>query len=398
MVSQPPSSRKIRSVEPARREDTIRRVEQAAGRIATQSVARMDDELSWFRKLPADQRSWVSLVAQAGIASFVEWLRTPDDVLRLTSEVFRAAPRELARSVTLQQTVELVQMTILVTEEQLPQITDDDDHWLANELLRFSREIAFAAARVYAGVAETRGAWDVRLEALVIDGLVREGDSTDGPLSQLSALGWRSSGPIMTMVGSAPDRPSADVLADLHRTARHAGCDVAAAIHGTRLVAVLAGVAEPDEISAALLQHFGPGPVVVGPLAPDVSSANAVTQAALSGLRAAPGWPTAPRPVAADQLLPERILLGDAKAREELLDHVYRPIARAGDVLLETLRSFLDSGGALEATSRALFVHANTVRYRLRRIAELCGESPTDARGAFVLRFALAVGDLSRLG
>jgi hypothetical protein len=391
-------SQQRRRVEPSRREDTIRRVEQAAGSIATQSVARMDDELSWFRKLPADQRSWVSLVAQAGIASFVEWLRTPDDVLRLTGEVFRAAPRELARSVTLQQTVELVQMTILVTEEQLPRITDDHDHWLANELLRFSREIAFAAARVYAGVAETRGAWDVRLEALVIDGLVRGGDAPDAPLSQLAALGWRSTGPVTAVVGSAPDRAATDVFAELHRAARHAGCDIAAAIHGTRLVAVIAGPADLSKIASALLVHFGAGPVVSGPLATDISSAGAVTQAALSGLRAAPGWPTAPRPVTAEQLLPERILLGDDAAREELLDTVYRPIARAGDVLLDTLRAFLDAGGALEATARALFVHANTVRYRLRRVAEVCGESPTDARGAYVLRFALSVGDLSQLG
>ena len=77
--------------------------------MATQSVARMDDELPWFRALPADQRSWVMLVAQAGIASFVEWLRSPDDVLRLTGEVFGTAPRAMARTVTLQHTVELVQ-------------------------------------------------------------------------------------------------------------------------------------------------------------------------------------------------------------------------------------------------------------------------------------------------
>src|SRR5438132_13231834 len=101
-------------------EHTIRRIEQSSGALATRSVARMDDELPWFRALPADQRSWVTLVAQAGIASFVEWLRTPDDVLRLTGEVFAAAPRAMARTVTLQQTVELVRTTIKVAEEQLP--------------------------------------------------------------------------------------------------------------------------------------------------------------------------------------------------------------------------------------------------------------------------------------
>jgi DNA-binding PucR family transcriptional regulator len=61
---------------------------------------------------------------------------------------------------------------------------------------------------------------------------------------------------------------------------------------------------------------------------------------------------------------------------------------------VDTLDAFLESGGALEATARNLFVHANTVRYRLRRIADVCGETPTQARGAFTLRVALALGRL----
>ncbi|MEP7022039.1 MAG: PucR family transcriptional regulator, partial [Pseudonocardiales bacterium] len=69
---------------PALQDDTIRNIEHATGRLATQSAARMDEQLAWFRELPADQRSWVTLVAQAGIQSYVDWLRSPDDVLRLT--------------------------------------------------------------------------------------------------------------------------------------------------------------------------------------------------------------------------------------------------------------------------------------------------------------------------
>src|SRR5262249_44326331 len=89
----------VTAVKPGHDERTIRRIEQAAGGLATQAVARMDEELPWFRTLPADQRSWVMLVAQAGIASFVEWMRSPDDVLRLTGEVFAAAPQAMARAV-----------------------------------------------------------------------------------------------------------------------------------------------------------------------------------------------------------------------------------------------------------------------------------------------------------
>jgi hypothetical protein len=93
---------------------TLRRIERSSGALATQSVARMDELLHWFRAMPADQRSWVMLVAQAGIASFVEWLRTPDEAPRLTGEVFGAAPRELARAVSLKQVVELVRVTVEV--------------------------------------------------------------------------------------------------------------------------------------------------------------------------------------------------------------------------------------------------------------------------------------------
>jgi hypothetical protein len=329
------------------------------------------------------------------LQSYVDWLRSPDDVLRLTGEVFAAAPQAMARSVTLQQTVELVRTAIAVAEENLPSLAGAHEEAIVlEELLRFSREVAFAAARVYASAAENRGSWDRRLEALVIDNLV-SGTAVGDPLpSQLAALGWHDATPIAAVVGSAPSEAADLALTEAHTTAHRLGLDAMAGVHGDRLVIVVGGVADPLETAARLLPLFGEGPVVAGPLAKDVSEAGAVTRAALSGLRAAPAWPAAPRPVAADALLPERALAGDAEARQQLIEAVYRPLVQAGDVLLETVAAFLDSGGALEATARALFVHANTVRYRLRRVAEVCGEVPTDARGALTLRVALVLGRL----
>jgi hypothetical protein len=362
----------------------------------------MDEQLAWFRALPADQRSWVTLLVQSGIASYLEWLEKPgDDVLRLTNNVFAAAPRTMARSVTLQQTVELIRQTINVVEDQVPPLVMPEDRsWIREEMLRFSREIAFAAARVYASAAESRGAWDARLEALVIDGLVRGNPIGEDPLSQLAALGWRSTGPVTAIVGPAPpgamasSRAADDLRSDIHRTARHLGLDALAGLQGERLVLVVGNVDDPMHAAHELLASFGDGPVVVAPRAEDVSAASAVTQAALSGLRAVAGWPEAPRPVSSEALLPERTLIGDLDARQQLIDNIYLPLAKAGDVLLETASAFLASGGALEATARALYVHANTIRYRLKRIGEICGESPTSPRGAFTLQIALAIGRL----
>lgn len=383
-------------------EATISRIEQSSGALATRSLARMDEQLAWFRRLPADQRSWVMLVAQAGIGSFVEWLRSPDQVVRLTGEVFGTAPRELARRVSLQQTVELVRQTIAVVEEHVPSLAGPgEEQEVADAMLRFSREIAFAAARVYAGAAETRGRWDARLEALVIDGLVRGVRSTEAgsPVSQLAALGWRAEGAVTTVVGSARlDLDPTVALDSVHRAARRAGFDVLAGVHGGRLVVVLGGISDPLEAAKAVLQEFDDAPVVVGGSAPRIDGAAEVTASALSGLRAVAGWPAAPRPVSAEDLLPERTIAGDLGARHELIETVYQPLVEAGDVLLDTVVSYLDGGRALESTARALFVHTNTVRYRLRRAAELCGHAPTDARGAFTIQLALVLGRLSGYG
>ena len=95
------------------------------------------------------------------------------------------------------------------------------------------------------------------------------------------------------------------------------------------------------------------------------------------------GWPDAPRPVASRDLLPERALAGDGHARRHLVDEVYLPLVAARGTLLETLSAWFEHGSSIEATARALFVHPNTVRYRLRQISDATGWSPTRPREAF---------------
>jgi DNA-binding PucR family transcriptional regulator len=99
--------------------------------------------------------------------------------------------------------------------------------------------------------------------------------------------------------------------------------------------------------------------------------------------------------VTSDDLLPERALSGDGHARRQLVQEVFRPLAEAGSSVLETVTAFLDHGGSVEGTARAMFVHANTVRYRLRRAAEVTGLSPGDPRHAYTYRVALTLGRLS---
>ncbi|HVA60145.1 MAG TPA: helix-turn-helix domain-containing protein [Mycobacteriales bacterium] len=373
---------------------TARRIERAAGKIATQAVTRMDATLPWFRAMPADQRAWVGLVVQAGIASFVVWLRRPSPGTGLPGDVFGTAPRALARSVTLQQTVELVRAAIDTIEEHVATLAAPGDEALLRvAVLRYSREIAFATALVYARTAEERGAWDARLEALVVDAVLR-GEADAGLLSRAAALGWSAGTPVAVLAGHAPAGEPEAVLDAIARAARRAGAYALGGFQGDRLV-VIVGAADPVGAADLLAGEFGDGPVVLGPTVSDLATAETSAAAAIGGLRAAAAWPGAPRPVPATELLAERALAGDPGAVTALLEEVYTPLADAGGHLLDTVAAYLESAGSLEATARLLFVHPNTVRYRLRRSAEITGHSPSDPRSAFVLRLALAFGRLA---
>jgi hypothetical protein len=373
---------------------TLRRLERASGALATQSVARMDETLPWFRSMPADQRSWIMLVAQAGVAALVQWMRDPKHPAGVSGEVFGAAPRELARSVTLQQAVAMVKVTVEVVEEQVTHLAaPGEEAALREAVLRYSREVAFAAAEVYARFAENRGAWDARLQALLVDALLR-GDPPDALASRAAALGWTDLAPVAVVIGTAPAGDSDLILDEVDRAGRRAGVDVLAGVQGNRLVVVVGGSDDPVGATLPLLPEFGEGPVVVGHAVPTLAEANASARAAEAGARAVAAWPGAPRPVAAADLLPERVLAGDDEARQRLIRDVYAPLAAAGGSLLDTLSVYLDTGGTLEGTARLLFVHPNTVRYRLRRVTEVCSLSPTSPRDALTLRISLAVGRL----
>jgi hypothetical protein len=376
---------------------TLRRVERRAGALASASVARMDETLPWFRALPADQRSWVMLVAQAGVRSLVEWLRsggTAAGTQEISDEVFAAAPRALARSITLTQTVALIKVTIDVAEAEVTTLAAaGEEEALATAILKFSREIAFSAARVYARAAESRGAWDARLQALLVDALLR-GDSSDVLASRAAALGWADAPPVAVVVGRSPGGDITAVLHAVYRAARRARVEVIGGVHGDRLVVVLGGAADALAAAGHLAASFGEGPIVVGPAVPSLDQATESARAALAGFRAARAWPGAPTPVAADDLLPERALAGDSEARRALRHDVYGALSRAGGGLLETLDAFFAAGGVLESAARELFVHPNTVRYRLKRVAEVTSLSPLDGRDAFALRMALTIGRL----
>ncbi|WP_232548264.1 PucR family transcriptional regulator [Propioniciclava soli] len=379
----------------ATRADLADRLTAAASAMTTAALAEITRRYPWFSELDAANRASVTLVVRAGVDGFITWFREGATGVA-QQNIFAGAPRELTRSLALQQTVDLIRATVETVEHQIVTELDAPDRpVLTTAVLHYSRETAFDAAEVYARAAEARGAWDARLEALVMDAVVR-GDADDAVSSRASTLGWGDAAALCVVIGDPP--PHDATVARLRTAATRLGLEVLAAIQGPRLVVLLGGTFDDDLDASAhvarLVDFFGAGPVVVGPLVDDLSEAVVSARAALSGRRAAPAWPEAPRPVLARSLLPERALAGDGHARRELAQGIFAPLAAYGGDLVTTLEAFWSCGTSIEATARRLFIHANTVRYRLGRIEELTGYSPSDPRDAYVLRLA---GTLYRL-
>lgn len=375
---------------------TLRRLEKSSGSLAAQAIARMDDTLPWYRAMPPENRSWIGLVAQAGIAAFTEWFRHPEAPQAISTDVFGTAPRELTRAITLRQTVEMVRTTIEVMESAIDEVAaPGDERVLREALLVYAREIAFATAQVYAQAAEARGAWDARLESLVVNAVL-SGEADEGAVSRAAALGWNSPEHVCVVLGTAPDGDSELTVEAIRRAARHAKLQVLTGVLGDRLVVIAGGSSvQPLNVAKSLIGPFAAGPVVAGPVMHDLQAATRSAQAAAAGLKACTAWQDAPRPVLADDLLPERAIAGDPGAREQLVEEIYRPLEEAGSALLETLSVYLEQASSLEGAARMLFVHPNTVRYRLRRVTDVTGWSPSDVRSAFTLRIALILGRLT---
>jgi hypothetical protein len=376
---------------------TLTWLRRISGDIASVTIKRLEDTLPWYADMPPARRSAVGLVAQAGITSFIQWYDDPNSTPWIAADIFAAAPRELLRSVSLQQTLQLIRVTVEVTEERVAGRGDD----LREAILLYSRDVAFAAADVYARAAEARGLWDARLEALVVDSILT-GEADEELPSRIAALGWHGHGEVAVLVGTTPPQFDVD---QVRRTARKLAVDVLIGVQGSRLVLVIGRArddeqeGEPDEltfleIAARLEPSFGPGYIVLGPAVAALVDAGLSARAALAGFAVARAWRSAPRPVEADDLLPERALAGDPLAKQTLIERIFRPLQAHSTDLVTTLWSYLDNGRSLEATARELFVHPNTVRYRLKRVSEVIGWDATGPREALILQTALILGSV----
>jgi sugar diacid utilization regulator len=113
------------------------------------------------------------------------------------------------------------------------------------------------------------------------------------------------------------------------------------------------------------------------------SAPQALRQARIACLAAAPGS----REVVPFERQSVAVLLASApEAGRAFAEAVLRPVLEQPgadrSLLLDTLRAWFAENGSTSAAAARLYVHRNTIRYRLRRIEELTGRSLTDPGAA----------------
>jgi len=102
-------------------------------------------------------------------------------------------------------------------------------------------------------------------------------------------------------------------------------------------------------------------------------------------------------PVDTDERLVELVLRADAQAYRDLRSAALAPLAEVKPEvrrrLEQTLRSWLLHHGRRQMVADDLFVHAQTVRYRMSQLRELFGDRLDDPQSVLQLTLALAVAD-----
>ena len=235
----------------------------------------------------------MQLVVQTAVVNFAEWMHDPHSDVGYTAEAFALVPQDLTRHIALRPDGRHGAGERWSSSKRSCRCwpaTTSRSRALTIGILRYSRDLAFAAASVYADAAEARGAWDSRMEASVVDAVVR-GDTGPELLSRAAALNWDTTAPATVVVGTPPADRAELASEDIRDIATRHGRAALTDVHGTWLVAIVSGQLSPtDKFLADLLSAFSDGPVVIGPTAPSLTAAYHSAAEAIAGMNAVAGW------------------------------------------------------------------------------------------------------------
>ncbi|UBU11948.1 PucR family transcriptional regulator [Nonomuraea gerenzanensis] len=140
----------------------------------------------------------------------------------------------------------------------------------------------------------------------------------------------------------------------------------------------------------------------ISEMAASVSQLGEALETARRGMESARGGPGPVSIMSVADIDSFDLLLASlpSSMRRSFRDHLLGPVeeydARHGSELLRTLDTFLETCGSWQRTADELYVHVNTLRYRMQRIEELTGRRMSSMRDRTDLYLALRSGQAAR--
>jgi hypothetical protein len=280
----------------------------------------------------------------------------------------------------------------------------EGDATATTELLRTGSELwliidthSGSITDAYRDTVAERAHHDTQTRNAMLDVVLR-GDPGDG--SRL----WESAATLrlphqgtFVVVAARPPRPGVESVPRAERALRARGLQSSwrVEIDSHLGVVVLTPRAGIDALCAHL-RELAAGPVGVSTPYPSLDQTPAaLRQARLALAAAAPGadTPGADRLVRYERAPIQILLAGAPDAAGAVAQAILGPVlalpAAERDTLLGTLRVWFEEHGATSAAAARLYVHRNTVRYRLRRVEELTGRSLAQPVGVAELHLAM---------
>ncbi|WP_411151624.1 PucR family transcriptional regulator [Streptomyces sp. A30] len=240
----------------------------------------------------------------------------------------------------------------------------------------YAEAVAAAHRETTAELAVQRGARRSALVEALFSGVIADRITLWDAARE---LGLPERGPY-AVVAAAADSPGEEPLPGVEASLRHAHLPSAWRLLADQQIGLIAvGAPEAEATGLRILRRAG---ARVG-VSPRFSSLRDTPQALRFARLALAGLPGGGSGVARFDDNPLAMLVAAAPAEAtHLMNVVLKPVLDLPGLertrLLDTLKHWFDAGGSAATTARRLYVHPNTVRYRLRRVEELTGRSLSD--------------------
>jgi hypothetical protein len=295
--------------------------------------------------------------------------REPTDAeLEPSREAARADARE---GISLEDLLQAYRMGGFVAWRKINDATLPEEYSAAaygtEIFMRIAERMNHEVMRAYIDEQERLGAEDEPLYRRVFDTLVSGDEDEDEKLAKLAAKVRLTLGDSYVPIAAAACNGGGKQQHVVLRSAlRSRG--VLAMVEGERIAGIAAADFDKRLLDKPAVAFFVGAPVAREELAPALDEARLLVDVAADQGQAGE--------VRCSQFLLERLLYGSRDLAVHLEKDVLGPLMRdeedaAG--LVETLRAFVANSQARKATAKQLFIHPNTLDYRLRKIEELTG-------------------------